>query len=133
MSLFVDQSRDALRAAWRTAWQRATQGQPLEPLQAQMAALIDAHPEYHPQLAAGASETEGDFYLHLGLHMALREQLGTDRPVGIRALHQRLTRRGTAHEAEHRLMEVLGEMLWQAQRTGHPPDERSYWEALQRL
>jgi len=36
------------------------------------------------------------------------------------------TRLGSAHEAEHALMEALGEALWQAQRSGRAPDEGQY-------
>ena len=77
---------------------------------------------------------DGNPFLHMGLHLALREQLGTNRPAGIALVHQRLMQRGVeAHAAEHRMMGVLGETLWQAQRAGRAPDERQYLEALQRL
>lgn len=139
MSLHAGQSREALRAAWREAWQRSQQRLPLEPLQAQMADVIALHPEYHALLAEAALEAEGTSaqgnpFLHLGLHLALREQLGTNRPAGIAALLQRLLQRGaTPHEAEHRMIGVLSETLWEAQRSGRAPDERAYLEALQRL
>ena len=70
----------------------------------------------------------------MGLHLALHEQVSTDRPRGIAAVHQRLaaTPHG-AHAAEHRMIEVLMTMLWEAQRSGHAPDESLYLERLQRL
>ena len=71
--------------------------------------------------------------LHLGLHLAIREQVGTDRPAGIGAVHGELTRRlGDRHAAEHRMIECLAEALWQSQRTGQPPDEAAYLAALKR-
>ncbi len=139
MSVYAGHSRDAMRAAWREAWQRHEQRLPLEALQAQMVDVIALHPEYHAVLLAAAPEAEGtdadaNPFLHLGLHLALREQLGTHRPAGINAVLQRLLQRGASlHDAEHRMIGVLSETLWQAQRSGRAPDERSYLEALQRL
>jgi hypothetical protein len=37
------------------------------------------------------------------------------------------------HEAEHAMIERLGEALWNAQRAGLPPDEAQYLESLRRL
>lgn len=137
MSLFAGQSRDALRGAWRAAWHRHCDRLPLEPLQAQMADLIALHPEYQAQMAAGAvpdSAASANAFLHLGLHLALREQLATDRPRGIAAVHRRLSAATSdGHEAEHRMIEVLAQALWEAQRAGRMPDEQTYLEALHRL
>jgi hypothetical protein len=143
VSLFAGQDRDALRAAWRTAWARHLARLPLAPLQAQMTEVIALHPEYHTQLVEtgglgpeGREDPEGAgrAFLHLGLHLALREQLSTDRPKGIALIHQRLSARAfEAHGAEHRMMDVLERTLWDAQRAGRPPDEALYLEALRRL
>ena len=66
-------------------------------------------------------------FLHMGLHLAVREQLIVDRPPGVRDLQRQLQARyGDAHRAEHALMEALGEELWTAQRDGRAPDERQY-------
>jgi hypothetical protein len=155
MSLFGN-DRDSLRAAWREAWQRHQQQLPLEPLQAQLVDLMVAHPEYHPALglAAGSGagtvfdvgaamhaaqdapegEAAANAFMHLSLHLALREQLSTNRPPGIRAEHARLARRhGEPHAAEHAMIEVLARTLWDSQRAGRAPDERAYLESLRRL
>ena len=124
-----------MRSAWRTAWQRRLQGLPLEPLQAQLADVIALHPEYHALLATSNEHTaDADAYLHLALHLALREQLATDRPRGIADVHRQLsaTARDT-HAAEHRMIEVLARTLWEAQRAARAPDERQYLEALRQL
>ena len=132
-----------MRSAWRTAWQRHLQGLPLEPLQAQLADLIAKHPEYHAVLAltdeaatgADAHAHQGtDAYLHLALHLALREQVATDRPRGIARIHQQLSAAaGEFHAAEHRMIAVLEQALWEAQRAGRMPDEQRYLEALRHL
>jgi hypothetical protein len=134
--------REALRRMYLEAWQRHRDGLPLEPLQAQIADLIEAHPEYQPLLERGEDSLHRDWtpaggetnpFLHLGMHLAIREQVATDRPAGITAIHGRLAAAHGAHEAEHRMMECLGEALWSAQRAGLPPDESSYLEGLRRL
>ena len=64
----------------------------------------------------------------------VREQVATDRPPGIAAVHRELAQRlGDVHEAEHRMLERLGEALWHSQRTGRPPDETTYLESLRQL
>ena len=70
----------------------------------------------------------------MGLHLAIREQVSTDRPAGISAIHRELAARaGGAHAAEHRMIEPLAEALWEAQRSGRAPDELAYLERLRRL
>jgi hypothetical protein len=67
------------------------------------------------------------------MHLSIREQAGTDRPPGIRAIHQRLSSRLGAMEAEHRMIECLGRSLWEAQRAGTLPDETAYLDCLRSL
>lgn len=139
--MFFGNDRDALRAAYRDAWRKHVEGRPLEPLEAALADVIAAHPEYHGALDENALDRdylpergESNPFLHMGMHMALREQVSTDRPAGIAAVHRALaTRLGDGHEAEHRMMECLGEALWQAQRSGTAPDEAAYMDCLKRL
>jgi hypothetical protein len=70
----------------------------------------------------------------MGMHLAIREQVGTDRPAGIARIHRRLSRKlGAPHEAEHLMMEALGEVLWRAQREGILPDDQAYLENLKKL
>ena len=139
---FANSGRDELRRQYVDAWRRQREGLPLMPLDAQIAAVVTLHPEYHALLesqnsAAGDYSVEGgqtNPFLHMGLHLALREQLGTRRPAGIELVYQRLARRlGDVHEAEHRMIEVLAQALWEAQRAGRAPDEQRYLERLQGL
>ena len=142
MSLFAGQERAQLRARYRDAWQRCRAGEVLSALEAQIASVVQEHPEYHAALLAqDAAQREfrpasGDAnpFLHMGLHLALREQIATDRPAGIAQVHRRLAASlGSAHAAEHRMIEPLAEALWEAQRTGHAADEQNYLRRLQRL
>ncbi|OBS10052.1 DUF1841 family protein [Acidihalobacter prosperus] len=134
--------RGQIRRYYLDAWQRHCRGEPLDPLGAQIADVIAAHPEYHALFAAGGDALERDFgpedgtgnpFLHMGMHLAIREQVATDRPPGLAQAHRRLSLRlGGAHEAEHALMECLGTALWEAQRSGQPPDEAAYLECARR-
>jgi hypothetical protein len=136
MSLFDGYSRDQLRRAYAQAWAKHLARAPLAPLEAQIADVIEVHPEYQnivadADTAVGFEQTSTlaaeNPFLHMGLHLAVREQLAIDRPPGIRALAGQLqARHGDAHGAEHVLMEALGEELWTAQRDGRAPDEKHY-------
>jgi hypothetical protein len=140
--MFANASREELRRRYVTAWRRHLDGLPLEPLDAQIADVIALHPEYHAMLEAPdalareftVEQGQVNPFLHMGLHLGLREQLATDRPAGIAQEHARLTRRlASAHTAEHRMVDALAETLWEAQRAGRAPDERAYLERLRRL
>ena len=70
----------------------------------------------------------------MGLHLAIREQVATDRPPGIAAIfNSLLVRTGDPHEAEHQALECLAETLWEAQGANTMPDESAYLERLRRL
>jgi Domain of unknown function (DUF1841) len=140
--LFAADDRDALRRRYVEAWRRRRESLPLEPVDAQIADVIALHPEYQTILESDGPVNEAftveegrtNPFLHMGLHLALHEQVATDRPAGIRAIHSRLAgRRGNVHDAEHAMIEALAETLWEAQRTGRPPDEAAYAERLKRL
>lgn len=140
--MFADSSRDELRRRYVTAWQRRLEGLPLEPLDAAIADVIELHPEYQSLLqdpgalnaAFAIDDGRTNPFLHMGLHLGLREQIATRRPLGIEQVHARLAARlGDAHEAEHRMIQVLAEALWEAQRAGRAPDEAAYLERLRRL
>jgi hypothetical protein len=125
--------------------QAATQrraGAPLTPLETIAADWIEAHPEYAARLAdpeaaqAAGQEVEAgreNPFLHLSMHLSISEQVGIDQPRGIREAFERLAARlGSAHEAQHEIMECLGRMLWEAQRRGQPPDGDAYVDCVRR-
>jgi hypothetical protein len=136
MTVFDSYSREQLRQAYADAWAKHRSRSPLTPLEALIADVIAAHPEYQTLVSdadasvafdPGASGGAENPFLHMGLHLAVREQISIDRPPGIRDLHRRLqARHGGLHAADHALMDALGETLWQAQRAGRPPDESEY-------
>ncbi len=135
--------RDDIRRVYCAAWDKQQRGLPLAPLERQLVEVIAAHPEYHPLLADADSALARDYlpemgqtnpFLHMGMHLAIREQLATDRPAGIVAAYGALmVKIQDIHQAEHQMMECLGEALWRAQRDGQAPDEVAYLQCLRRL
>ena len=123
------------------AWHKRVSGSPTTALESQIADVIELHPEYQKLLSERdfdrdytpeAGETNP--FLHMGLHLGIREQLSTDRPVGIAAIFRELVARsGDAHGAEHRMIDCLAETLWEAQRQNSTPDEERYLDRLRRL
>lgn len=139
--MFVD-SRDGARRYFLEVWRKLNTRVPLTPLEAIIAGVLERHTEYHALLRDedavvgrefGRDEAAHNPFLHLGLHVALAEQVTADRPPGVRAIHARLCAEGDVHAAEHRMIECLAEALWQAQRSGQLPDEQAYLAALGRL
>lgn len=141
--MFFGQNRDELRRFYVEAWRKHHERLPIEPLEGMIIDIIAMHPEYHPLLADEEQALAHDYspeqgqtnpFLHMGMHIAIREQLSTHRPAGINAAHAQLLKQlGDAHEAEHRMMECLGEAMWTAQRNNSAPDEAAYLQCLQRL
>ena len=140
--MFFPNDRNALRQMYVDAWRHHRERLPMEPVQFGIAEIIAEHPEYHTLLEEesdlGREWTPEDGaenpFLHMGMHLAIREQVATDRPVGVAGIHRMLSRKlGSAHEAEHLMMESLGEVLWRAQREGILPDDQAYLENLKRL
>ena len=138
----ISQDRNQLRKTFIDCWQSHQQGQPLDAMQQVIANIIKQHPEYHSLLEDIESihrdytpeQGETNPFLHMSMHIALHEQISTDRPNGISALYQTLCmQQGSAHEAEHAMMECLGEALWQAQRNNTMPDEPAYLTCLKKL
>lgn len=135
--------RRGLREVYVRAWRKHLEGRPLEPLEAILVDVIGRHPEYHGLLVEeGVSDR--DFhedrggtnpFVHLGLHVALREQLAADRPPGIRAVYAGLAARARdPHDLEHAAMECLAGVLWEAQsQGGEAPDEERLLECLRGL
>lgn len=133
-------SRDEVRRFLIDAWRKHRDGLPATPLEMLAGELIAGHPEYHALLESGDAAIDRDWlpehgetnpFLHLSMHLSIREQVSIDQPAGVAAHHARLTRAlGSALEAEHVMMDCLGEMIWQAQRHHTAPDPAIYLDCL---
>ena len=136
------QSRDEVRQVYLKVWQKMQNQSLLEPLETIIADVIKLHPEYHSMLEEGETAKQKDFspedgqtnpFLHMGMHITLREQAGGDRPAGILDIYQKLVQQKGIHETEHAMMECLGQTLWNAQRHDAMPDENAYLACLRQL
>lgn len=141
--MFYGNDRTELRRVFYGTWHKLQNGQALEPVETTIARVIQEHPEYHSLLSDPDAGLDRDFppevgqtnpFLHMAMHIAIREQVATDRPPGIaRLYHEMNTRTDDPLETEHRFMECLGEALWKAQHDGGQPDETAYLACLRRL
>jgi hypothetical protein len=138
------QDRDSGRTFFLEVWGKHNNKLPLEALEQMVLDVILRHPEYHVILEKDEKEISAmEFtpemgmtnpFLHMGMHIAILEQIGSDRPPGITVLYQQLLPKYTsAHDLEHSLMECLGESLWLAQRNNTLPDEAQYLEQVKKL
>lgn len=141
--MYFSQDRNQLRHFYIDTWRKYQAGVPLEPIERVVVEVVAEHPEYHGLLENADKALERDYspgqeesnpFLHMGLHIALREQIGTDRPVGILAAYTALAKvAADPHGAEHAMMECLAETLWRAQRDGTSPDEKTYLRDIDRV
>ena len=134
-------SRDQVRDFFCDAWQKHLARRPLVGAEVAAADIAARHPEYHALLGNAASAREREWqpedgqmnpFLHLSLHLAIHEQVSIDQPPGIRLAFEQLRTRMDSHDAEHVLLECLGETIWQAQRNGQAMDAAAYVDAVRR-
>lgn len=141
--MLFNHDRQKIRQFYFDSWSKYQNNQPLEPVEMMIAEVIKQHPEYHILLDSEVENQDQDYFpeagesnpfLHMGMHIAIMEQLSTQRPKEIVEIHQSLSKSlGDCHQAEHQIMECLAEMLWQSQRQGEAPDEKTYIENLTQL
>lgn len=138
---YADEVQDT-RKLFFSSWAKYRKSLPLEILEKQIVDVILAHPEYHPLFESSSSDDTSYFpelgqtnpFLHLGLHLALRDQINTNRPSGIKIVfNQMLNTLRDPLLVEHKMMECLVECLWQAQKNKCIPDEKKYLADLNEL
>lgn len=135
-------SRDQARQLFFDTWRKYRQREILSGMEDMALEVILLHPEYQVIVADEDRYRDKDYlpetgdtnpFLHMSMHVAIKEQLSIDQPVGIRARFERLLKRsGSEHEAMHQIMECLAEMIWQAQRSQSAPDATIYFDCLDR-
>ena len=133
-------SRDQVRQFFFAVWAKYRAGQPLAGAEQPALDAVLAHPEYHGILDQPERYQERDYlpeagetnpFLHLSMHLAIAEQLSVDQPPGIRERYQQLVKlHGDEMDAQHAIMECLGEMIWQVQRHQTAFDSAAYLRCL---
>ncbi len=138
--MFTPSSHD-VRRFFCEAWRKQRAGEILTPMDAIAADWIVQHPEYHDALMDADAAVARDYsveggqpnpFLHLSMHLSIAEQVSIDQPRGIKAAHDLLVARIGKHDADHEIMECLGEMIWTSQRNSTPPDTEAYIECVRR-
>ncbi len=140
--MFYGNTQQDTRRLFFTSWEKYRNNAALTPLEQQLVDVICLHPEYHALLESSSTMHQSYFpelgqtnpFLHMGLHLAIRDQVTTDRPAGIAQIYQQLLKKyhDTA-TVEHLMMDHLAECLWQAQRDQCAPNEIAYLSACQKL
>lgn len=135
-------SQADVRRFFCSVYAKAQAGQALEAIEIIASQWIDEHPEYHAELADADAAVARVYaenaartnpFLHLSMHLSVSEQCSIDQPRGIRQAVELLARRrDSLHDAHHEVMDALGQMLWESQRSGRPPDGAAYVDAVQR-
>jgi len=134
-------SQADVRRFFCAVYTKARTAQPLEAIETIASLWIDEHPEYHAELAdvdtalsSARPDVDGSSnpFLHLSMHLSVSEQCSIDQPRGIRQAVELLAyRRNSLHLAHHEVMECLGQMIWESQRAGRPPDGAAYIACVQ--
>jgi len=137
-----DPSQEDVRRFFCSVYAKAQSGQAMQPIETLASLWIDEHPEHHAALSdvdaalrcmAQADDGKTNPFLHLSMHLSISEQCSIDQPRGIRQSVELLTHRlDSLHDAHHEVMECLGQMLWESQRAGRPPDGQGYVASVQR-
>ncbi len=139
----ITDERDKLRQFYCDTWEKhLKQQQKLSPLEQQIVTVVKEHPEYHAVLENKEVSVNTNYlpelgdsnpFLHMGMHLGLREQISTDRPAGIAELYQQLVALKGMHDAEHEMIECLAESIWQAQQHQSAPDDITYLDCLGKI
>ncbi len=139
--MLFDPSREQVRNFFCESWRKHRERLILEGAEATAADLIAEHPEYHALLEKPEAAIEQEFtpeggqmnpFLHLSLHLAIAEQISIDQPRGIKAAYFALRQKMEVHDAEHAIMECLGETIWHSQREKAPMDGEAYLECVRK-
>jgi Domain of unknown function (DUF1841) len=117
-------------------------GQPMEAIELLASQWIEDHPEYHADFSDAEAAVSRMYdvdagrtnpFLHLSMHLSISEQCSIDQPRGIRQAVELLAARlDSVHDAHHAAMDCLGQMVWESQRAGRPPDGAAYLDCVQR-
>lgn len=142
MSLY-NPSKEQVREFFCQTWQKHLSNNVLTPLESIAARWMVEHPEYHSLLEDIEGAKLKDFtvengqtnpFLHLSMHLSMTEMVQVDQPQGIHFIHNELIMKfSSEHEAQHQMMECLGQVLWESSRSGLPPDMNNYLEQLKKL
>lgn len=136
-------SQRQLRQQFFDSWRKYKNDKMLTALERQVAEVILIHPEYHQLLGSPNSSIDKQYlpesgetnpFLHMSLHISIRDQVTTNNPQGITEIYNKLCHRlGDQHNAEHKMLECLASFMWEVQSQNKTPDMDVYLGNLRRL
>lgn len=135
--MLYTQDRTQQRQFLANAWQKFLDKQLLDPLEDQLTQVIEIHPEYHKliqNIESNYFPEQGGVnpFLHINLHLSLREQLSINQPPGINEYYQTILNKvKDPHEAEHRMMDCIAQMIFSSQKNNTPMDHQAYLVCIQ--
>ena len=130
-----------LRKVYFDAWEKFNQNAILSSLEKIIAQVILAHSEYHDffldrnNLNTTLTHSDGTpHFFHLGLHVALGEQLQADKPKGIKIIYNKLLNLYfDPLEVEHKMIHCLMAFLVESAQQPTQPNEKKYLAKLEKL
>ena len=131
--------RSKQREFLANSWQKHITAQILEPLELQLALIVQKHPEYHAlindiNLEYFPEQGKINPFLHINLHLALQDQITLNQPTGIIDIYKKLiVIHGDTHEVEHMMMECIAEMIFNSQKNNTTLDQDNYLVNLKNL
>ena len=137
--MLYTQDRSEQRKFLSAAWQKFLNKQVLDPLEDQLTKVIEIHPEYHMLIQNIESDyfpEQGEVnpFLHINLHLSLREQLSINQPHGIQEIYKKiLGKTRDTHKTEHLMTDCIAEMIFSAQKNNTPMDHQAYVECLKSI
>ena len=133
------QDRSKQREFLAKSWQKHISAQILEPLELQLALIVQKHPEYQAlindiNLEYFPEQGKTNPFLHINLHLALQDQLALNQPIGINDIYKKLiVIHSDTHEVEHMMMECIAEMIFNSQKNNATLDQDNYLINLKNL
>lgn len=131
-----------LRKVYFDAWQKASKQEPLTGIEVMIVDIIQRHPEYHPLFSV---EHFDDFlhekfqldhnpFFHLALHLTIVEQVGANRPIGMKDHFERLMKKHQDKTiVEHKMIDCLARILVENFKNPNESHEDKYLESIARL
>lgn len=134
--MLYSKNRSEQRAFLSNAWVKFQNNEDLDPMEFQLVEIIKIHPEYHHLIQTTDAEYFPEHgqvnpFLHINLHLALREQLSINQPIEVRLAYDSLLEKiKDPHEVEHTLIDCIAEMIFSAQKNHSSFDYENYKRCL---
>ena len=137
--MLLGTEKEPYRNVYIEVWEKHQKNIPLEAYEKPILAVILEHPEFHvafehPEAEEWPTLKNTNPFMHMGLHMGIRDQINANTPNGITSIFGTIKEKiKDAHEAEHQMMFVLAETMQTLVAEAQPFDEMRYMKMLKEL